>query len=78
MPALICFELMLYVHGKQLRSCCYSQLLNHAVPGQASWRHFTSGHSFASNKNCQNGCHLAKYIVSNILMKAHGQKFDKE
>ena len=27
---------------------------------------------------CQNGCHLAKYIVSNILMKAHGRKFDKE
>ena len=27
---------------------------------------------------CQNGCHLADYIVSNILMKAHGRKFDKE
>ena len=27
---------------------------------------------------CQNGCHLAKYIVSNIMMKAHGRKFDKE
>ena len=26
---------------------------------------------------CQNGCHLAKYIVSNILMKAHGRKFDR-
>ena len=27
---------------------------------------------------CQNGCHLAEYIVSNILMKAHCRKFDKE
>ena len=27
---------------------------------------------------CKNGCHLADYIVSNILMKAHGRKFDKE
>ena len=27
---------------------------------------------------CQNGYHLADYIVSNILMKAHGRKFDKE
>ena len=33
---------MLYVHGKQLRSCWDSQLLNHTVPGQASQRQFTS------------------------------------
>ena len=26
---------------------------------------------------CQNGCHLAKYIVSNILMKAHGRNLIK-
>ena len=30
------FDLMLYVHGKQLRSCWDGQLLNHIVPGQAS------------------------------------------
>ena len=36
------FDLMLYVHGKQLRSCRDSQLLNQAVPGQASQRQFTS------------------------------------
>ena len=33
---LILFDLMLYVHGKKLRSCWDSQLLNHNVPGQAS------------------------------------------
>ena len=36
------FDLMLDVHGKQLRSCWDSQLLNHTVPGQVSWREFTS------------------------------------
>ena len=36
------FDLMLYVHGKQLRSCRDGQLLNHTVPGQASRRQFTS------------------------------------
>ena len=35
------FDLMLYVHGKQLRSWD-GQLLNHTVPGQASRRQFTS------------------------------------
>ena len=38
----ILFDLMLYVHGKQLRSCQDCQLLNHTVPGQASQRQFTS------------------------------------
>ena len=36
------FDLMLYVQGKQLRSCWDCQFLNHTVPGQASWRQFTS------------------------------------
>ena len=27
--------LLLYVHGKQLRSCRDSQLSNHTIPGQA-------------------------------------------
>ena len=36
------FDLMLYIQGKQLRSCHDGQLLNHTVPGQASWRQFTS------------------------------------
>ena len=36
------FDLMLYVQGKQLRSCWDGQLLNHTVPGQASQRQFTS------------------------------------
>ena len=35
------FDLMLYVHGKQL-SCRDHQLLNHTVPGQASQKQFTS------------------------------------
>ena len=29
------------IHGKQLRSCRDGQLLNHTVPGQATWRQFT-------------------------------------
>ena len=29
------FDLMLYFHGKQLRSCWDGQLPNHTVPGQA-------------------------------------------
>ena len=36
------FDLMLYVHGKQLRSCWDGQLLIQTVPGQVSMRHFTS------------------------------------
>ena len=36
------FELMLHVHGKQLRSCWEGQLVNYTVPGQASQRQFTS------------------------------------
>ena len=36
------FDLMLYVNGKQLRSCWDGRLFNHTVPGQASWRQFTS------------------------------------
>ena len=36
------FDLMLYVNGKQLRSCPDGQLLNHTVPWQASQRQFTS------------------------------------
>ena len=36
------FDLMLYVHSKQLRSCWDGHLLNHTVPGQASWRQVTS------------------------------------
>ena len=36
------FDLMLYIHGKQLRSCLDGQLLNHTVPGQASQGQFTS------------------------------------
>ena len=36
------FDLMLYIHGKQLRSCWDGQLLNHTVPRQASQRQFTS------------------------------------
>ena len=36
------FDLMLYVHGKQLRSCWDGQLLNQPVPAQAYWRQFTS------------------------------------
>ena len=28
------FDLLLYVHGKQLRSCYDDQCLNHTVPGQ--------------------------------------------
>ena len=35
------FDLMLYVHGKQLRSCWDGQLPNHTVPGQAFQRQFT-------------------------------------
>ena len=34
--AFVCLiDLMLYVHSKQLRSCCNGQLLNHTFPGQA-------------------------------------------
>ena len=36
------FDLLYYVHLKQLRSCRDGQLLNHTVPGQASKRQFTS------------------------------------
>ena len=36
------FDLMLYVHGKQLRSCWDAPLLYHTVPGQASRRQFAS------------------------------------
>ena len=36
------FDLMLYVHGKQLRSCRDDQLLNHTSPGQASRKKLTS------------------------------------
>ena len=39
---LLCFDLLLYVHGKQLVSCRDSQLLNHTVPGQVSRRQLTS------------------------------------
>ena len=35
-------SLMLYIHGKQLKSRWDGQLLNHTVPGQASHRQFTS------------------------------------
>ena len=35
------FDLMLYIHRKQLRSCRDSQLPNHTVPVQASRRQFT-------------------------------------
>ena len=38
----VLFDLMLYVHGKQLRSCWDGQLLNQTVPRQASQRLFTS------------------------------------
>ena len=34
------FDLMLYVRGKQLRSCRDGQLLNHTVPGQVSRRQY--------------------------------------
>ena len=36
------FLLLLYVQGKQLRSCRDGQLPNHAVSGKASGRQFTS------------------------------------
>ena len=36
------FDLMLYVHSKQLRSCWDGELPNCTVPGQASRRQFTS------------------------------------
>ena len=36
------FDVMLYVHGKQLRSCWDGQLVFHSVPGQASRKQFTS------------------------------------
>ena len=40
---IIClFDLVLYIHGKQLRSCRDSQLLNHTVLRQVSQRQFTS------------------------------------
>ena len=38
----VLFDLMLYIYGKQLRSCWDGQLPNHTVPGQASQGHFTS------------------------------------
>ena len=38
MLVFVLFDFMLYVHGKQLRSCWDCQLLNHTVPGQASQR----------------------------------------
>ena len=36
------FDLVLYIHNKQLRSCWDGQLLNHTVNGQASGRQLTS------------------------------------
>ena len=36
------FDFMHYVHSNQLRSCWDGQLLNQTIPGQASWRQFTS------------------------------------
>ena len=39
---LLCFDLLLYVHGKQLGSCRDSPLLNRTVPRQISCRQFTS------------------------------------
>ena len=39
---LLCFDLLLYVHGKQLGSCRGSQLRNHTVTGQVFRRQFTS------------------------------------
>ena len=36
------FDLMLYIYGKQLRSCQDGQLLNHTVTGQTSLGQFTS------------------------------------
>ena len=39
---LLCFDLLLYVHGKQLGSCRDSPLLNRTVPRQVSRRQFTS------------------------------------
>ena len=38
----VLFDLVLYVHGKQLRSFWDGQLLNDTIPVQASWRQFTS------------------------------------
>ena len=35
------FDMLLYIHTKQLRSCREGQLLNHTVPGQASQGQFT-------------------------------------
>ena len=45
------FDLMLYIHGKQLRSCWDGQLLHHTVPGQAFAGSLPvlSAHSFTSN-----------------------------
>ena len=39
---LLCFNLLLYVHGEQLGSCRDDQLLIHTVPGQVSRRQLTS------------------------------------
>ena len=36
------FDLLLNIHGKQLRLCWDGQLLNHSVSGQAFQRQFTS------------------------------------
>ena len=42
-PRLFClFDLFLYVHGEQLRSCREGQLLNHTVSGQASREQLTN------------------------------------
>ena len=47
----ICFDLMLYIHSKQLRSCWDGQLLNHIVPGKPTRGSLSvfSAHSFARN-----------------------------
>ena len=37
----VLFDFVLYIHGKQLRSCQVGHLLNHTVPGQAYCRQFT-------------------------------------
>ena len=39
---LLCFDLLLYVHGKQLGSCRDSPLLNRTVPRLVSRRQFTT------------------------------------
>ena len=52
LPNVLLFDLMLYIHGKQLRLCWDGQLLNHTVPRQASLGGSLSvlgAHSCASN-----------------------------